>query len=110
MTTPSHLAIGAGLLLAIGLTAPAASQAQAIKPAGLRGGAAAKPAPPTKDSVPPAPSLTPSKTALEAQPAPVVLPPKPTVGLSAAEKRRINRAMTRPAKAPAKAPTKPPMP
>lgn len=107
MTTPSHLATRVGLLLALGVATPAAVHAQAMKPAGLRAGAGAKA--PAKDSAAAAPSLTPSKTALQAQPAPVVVPPTPTVGLSAAEKRRINRAMTRPAKAPAKAPAKPPV-
>lgn len=85
---------------------PATAFAQAMKPAGLRPAAGTKDTV-AKDSTGKAvarTTLAPPKSALSAEKLPPKLPSRDTVGLSAAEKRRINNAMTRPRKAPGKPP------
>jgi hypothetical protein len=104
MTTHSHLTRVARIAVIVCAVTPMMASAQALKPAGLRPSAAT-----AKDSAaksaPTAPG-TPSSTTIAAEKSPPKLPPKETVGLSAAEKRRINNAMTRPRKAPAKPPVR----
>lgn len=111
MTTFFSPARRAVLVLALGLASAVPAAAQTRKPAGLRRAEAA--AAPGDTGTRPASgtSLVPPKSAVAAEPVPPVpIAPKPVVGLSAAERRRINRAMTRPPKPASKLPARPPAP